>query len=86
VPKVDSQVVILKPRLKPLATEQTLALIKLGFSSPRKKLATNLSITLQLPRSEIYDILNAIGVAAQARPAGLSIDDWIRLETFWHKR
>ena len=85
-PKVDSQVVILKPRPKPLATEKTMALIKLGFVSPRKKLATNLSTTLQLPRKDLYAIFDKMHLAQQVRPADLSISDWTKLETFLHKR
>jgi len=84
-PKVDSQVVILKPRPKPLATEQTMALIKLGFSAPRKKLTSNLSRTLQLPRERLRNIFNEINLPEQVRPASLSIDNWIKLETFLHK-
>jgi 16S rRNA (adenine1518-N6/adenine1519-N6)-dimethyltransferase len=85
-PKVDSQIIILEPRQKPLATEKTMALIKLGFSSPRKKLATNLSVTLQLPRESIHAIFDKINLTENVRPADLSIDDWIKLETFLHKR
>jgi len=84
-PKVNSQVIILKPRPKPLATEQTMALIKLGFSNPRKKLVSNLSMTLQLPRERLHNIFNEIDLPEQVRPANLSIDDWIELETFLHK-
>ncbi|MCL1839797.1 16S rRNA (adenine(1518)-N(6)/adenine(1519)-N(6))-dimethyltransferase RsmA [Candidatus Saccharibacteria bacterium] len=78
-PKVDSQVVILEPRSKPKATEKTMALIKLGFSSPRKKLATNLSVTLRLPRNDIYAIFKQLGIPENARPADLSINDWVEL-------
>jgi len=85
-PKVDSQVVVLTPRPKPLATEQTIALIKLGFSRARKKLASNLSATLQIPRRDIYDIFSQINLSERVRPADLSIKDWIKLETFLHKR
>jgi 16S rRNA (adenine1518-N6/adenine1519-N6)-dimethyltransferase len=84
-PKVDSQVVILTPHAKPLATEKTMALIKLGFCSPRKKLATNLSVTLRHPRNDIVAMFDQIGLAENVRPADLSIEDWIRLEKFWHK-
>lgn len=85
-PKVDSKVVVITPRPKPLADEQTIAFIKLGFAMPRKKLATNLSITLRRPRDEIYTALRQIGQSENARPADLSIEDWKELETFLHKR
>lgn len=85
-PKVDSQIVVMMPRSKPLATEKTISLIKLGFSMPRKKLATNLSVTLQMPRENIYKIFKQIGLDENVRPADLSIDDWKNLEKYLHKR
>ncbi len=85
-PKVDSQVVIFEPYETPLAGESTMALIKLGFSSPRKKLSTNLSVTLRLPREEIIEIFTQLKIPEGARPADLSLDDWKKLEISIHKR
>ncbi len=85
-PKVDSQIVILVPYQKPLASEKTISLVKLGFSMPRKKLATNLSVTLRLPRESILEIFTRLGIPANVRPADLSIDDWKKLEISLHKR
>lgn len=80
-PKVDSQVVILEPYEKPLAEESTLALIRLGFSAPRKKLLGNLTAGLQLPREQLEQIFNEIDLDLNVRPAQLSIEDWKKLET-----
>lgn len=85
-PKVDSQIVILEPRAQPLATEKTMALIKLGFVMPRKKLATNLSTTLQMPREEIYAIFEQLRLSENVRPADLTIEKWKSLEIFLHKQ
>ena len=85
-PKVDSQVVVLEPHKTPLATEQTMSLIKLGFVAPRKKLATNLAVTLHLAKERIYALLDNIGVPKNARPADLSISDWKKLEKLLHKQ
>jgi 16S rRNA (adenine1518-N6/adenine1519-N6)-dimethyltransferase len=79
-PKVDSQVLILEPLDRPLATEKTMALIKLGFIAPRKKLATNLSIGLQKSREQILELFNKNGISENARPADLSINEWLALE------
>ena len=79
-PKVDSQVVILEPYEKPLAEESTLALIRLGFSAPRKKLLGNLTAGLQMPREQLEQIFNAIDLDLNIRPAQLSIEDWKKLE------
>lgn len=79
-PKVDSQVVIIEPLETPRASEKTMALIKLGFIAPRKKLVTNLMIGLKLPKEKIFDIFAKNNISENARPADLSIEDWSALE------
>ena len=79
-PKVDSQVVILEPLETPLASEKTMALIKLGFIAPRKKLASNLTVGLKLPKEEILKKFVANHISENARPADLAIADWVALE------
>ena len=79
-PKVDSQVVILEPLETPLASEKTMALIKLGFIAPRKKLASNLTVGLKLPKEEILKKFAANHISENARPADLTIADWVALE------
>lgn len=79
-PKVDSQVVILEPLEAPLADETTMSLIKLGFSAPRKKLAGNLVAGLQLPKDQIKQALDDCGISENARPADLTIENWVALE------
>ena len=78
-PKVDSQVVVIEPLKKPLADESIMALIKLGFISPRKKLISNLSNSLHMPREELLQVFNINHINENARPADLSIDDWLKL-------
>lgn len=79
-PKVDSQVVILEPLETPLASEKTMSLIKLGFIAPRKKLVSNLSIGLRLSKEELLQKFATIGISENARPADLTIADWVALE------
>ena len=79
-PKVDSQVVILEPLETPLASEKTMSLIKLGFIAPRKKLATNLTIGLKLSKEEILQKFATNHISENARPADLTIADWVALE------
>ena len=57
-----------------------MALIKLGFIAPRKKLVTNLMIGLKLPKEKILDIFAKNNISENARPADLSIEDWSALE------
>ena len=77
-PKVDSQVVILEPYATPLADESIMKLIKLGFSSPRKKLKNNLGLK--------DGILSSANLSEMARPSDLTIDDWKALAEYLHKR
>lgn len=66
-PKVDSAVIVLEPK-KPYLTEAELKLVKLGFSSPRKKLVKN----LPYPKEQVEPFLPN----KDARPADLSLKDW----------
>ena len=84
-PKVDSQVVMLEPLAEPLATESTMALIKLGFIAPRKKLLSNLTVGLKLSKEEIQSYFAELNLSENARPADLSIAEWCALEKLIHK-
>ena len=84
-PKVDSRVVILEPLAKPLANESAMALIKLGFIAPRKKLITNLIVGTKLPREELADYFAKAQISENARPADLAIPQWVELEKLVHK-
>lgn len=84
-PKVDSQVVMLEPLAEPLATESTMALIKLGFIAPRKKLLSNLTVGLKLSKEEIQSYFTTLNLSENARPADLSIAEWCALEKLIHK-
>ena len=85
-PKVDSQIVILEPLEKPLASETTMSLIKLGFIAPRKKLITNLALGLQMPKDNLQQIFQELDIDSNARPADLSISNWVENEKNIHKR
>ena len=84
-PKVDSQIVILEPFATPLATESTIALMKLGFVAPRKKLITNLTTSAHIPRETLRVLFSRLHLNENARPADLSISDWVELEKNIHK-
>lgn len=75
-PKVDSQVIILEPYEKPQVSDQAIALAKLGFSSPRKKLVGNLVVALRKSKEEIENIFNQLAISTDVRPADLSLQDW----------
>ena len=84
-PKVDSQIVILEPLEEPLASESTMALIKLGFIAPRKKLISNLAIGTRLPKEQLRVIFSELNLDENLRPADLAISDWVMLEKNIHK-
>ncbi|MBQ2695199.1 ribosomal RNA small subunit methyltransferase A [Candidatus Saccharibacteria bacterium] len=75
-PKVDSKVIIMEPHA-PLVREEVFGLIKVGFSSPRKKLLHNL-VHLR-PAKTLKEIFVELGISLGARPADLSLLDWERL-------
>ena len=85
-PKVDSEVIVIEPLPHPRVPEKVFDIIKIGFSSPRKKLTANLSAGLHIPRDEIIDIFNANHINPDARPADLSLEDWAKLDISFHKR
>ena len=75
-PKVDSQVIVLTPHA-PKYNEELFKIIRLAFSSPRKKLLHNL-----LPlksKEELLKIFEEIGVSKDSRPADLHLDDYSKL-------
>lgn len=84
-PKVDSQIVILEPLSEALATESTMALIKLGFIAPRKKLISNLAVGTRLPKDQLQKVFAELRLSENVRPADLSISDWVKLEKIIHK-
>ena len=84
-PKVDSQVVMLEPLEVPLASESTIALIKFGFAAPRKKLLSNLTAGLRLPKTEFQGYFAQLQRSENVLPADLSIMQWCALEKLIHK-
>lgn len=79
-PKVDSQVVILDPLDSPVIPEATFALIKRGFSAPRKKLIKNLG---QISKEDLLKAFAEIGISADVRSADLSLKEWQKLDSFF---
>jgi 16S rRNA (adenine1518-N6/adenine1519-N6)-dimethyltransferase len=82
-PKVDSQIVILKTREKPLVDDSDLEMffkvVKAGFSAKRKILRSSLAGGLRLSKVEVEVLLQAAEIDHNYRAEMLSIDDWLRL-------
>lgn len=90
-PKVDSQVLVLTPLSEPQIDPACLDLAKIGFSSPRKKLAANLSSVnldvinpalANLSKIDWHQILERNSINPDARAEDLSLWDWETLANF----
>jgi len=79
-PKVDSQILILKKRAKPLFPgtdiQAFFQIVKAGFSSRRKTLLNSLSGGLRLSKEAAGKLLEGAGIDPQLRPQSLSLPQW----------
>jgi len=82
-PKVDSQVLILTRRTKPLFGNQDPGLVfkvvKAGFSERRKKLRSSLSGSLRITKDQADFLLKLSGIDPNLRAQNLSLDQWLAL-------
>jgi 16S rRNA (adenine1518-N6/adenine1519-N6)-dimethyltransferase len=82
-PKVDSQVIILKQRSKPLFPDLDSRLffriIKAGFAGKRKKLRGSLAAGLGLDKTQADGLLKVAGVDGDLRAQKLSLEQWYEL-------
>lgn len=89
-PKVDSQVIKLVYRKKPLFddvdTKQFFRLVKAGFSEKRKKLRSSLSGGLQIGKPETEKLLEMAGISPDLRAQELTLDDWYSIYTSFIKK
>lgn len=74
-PNVDSQVLVLTPLDAPQVDPECLELAKRGFSSPRKKLASNLADGVR-SREAWRTLLEQNSINPDARAQDLSLWDW----------
>lgn len=82
-PKIDSQVVILKLREKPLISEEIkkpfFRVVKAGFGEKRKKLRSSLSAGLNISKTNVEELLSGVGIDPNLRAESLSIDQWAKI-------
>src|SRR5438105_2921656 len=82
-PKVDSQILILTRRPKPLFTRSDpvnfFRLVKAGFSNRRKTLLNSLSAGLRIGKADAASLLASASVSPKLRAQALSLEDWNRL-------
>lgn len=79
-PKVDSQVIILKCRSKPLFkeldTKLYFRLVKAGFAGRRKKLRGSLAAGLRITKDQADSLLKTAKISGDLRAQNLSLQDW----------
>jgi len=82
-PKVDSQIIKITPRDKPLFTDvdekDFFKIVRAGFSEKRKKLRSSLSGGLQISKAEVDEWLQKANISPDARAQELSLSDWYAL-------
>lgn len=81
VPEVDSAVVNLPDIRKKFDIDEKLffRIVKIGFSSKRKKLANNLENGLDLGKNQIYLIFKSLHIYENARPQEIGLKTWVSL-------
>lgn len=79
-PKVDSQILILRCRARPLFSDvdpkQFFRLARAGFAQRRKTLLNSLSAGLQLDRQTAGQLLQTAGIPPSTRAQALSLEQW----------
>jgi 16S rRNA (adenine1518-N6/adenine1519-N6)-dimethyltransferase len=82
-PQVDSQVIILKKRHKPLFLyldkKSYMRVVKAGFSARRKKLRSSLSAGLVMEKNDVDEILKKSKISGDLRAQELSLTDWYKI-------
>lgn len=82
-PKVESAVVVLDVRKQLRGTEASrdrmFELATMAFQRKRKTISNGLSMGLDRPKSDLDEMLGALGIDAKRRPQTLSVDEWLTI-------
>lgn len=82
-PKVDSQILVLQRRPKPLFpgldTKAFFRLVKAGYSQRRKTLLNSLSAGLQIEKPVVKAMCESVDIDPKRRAQTLSLDEWHNL-------
>lgn len=74
IPKPDTELLISRDKEKGI-----FRLVRIGFSSKRKKLSNNVSSGLQVPRETVENFLLEMGLPVAVRAQDLSCENWLQL-------
>ncbi len=80
-PKVDAAIIKIVPKKKPPQKMRVafFAVVKAGFSQPRKQLIGNLTKKLNIPRKKLLEIFKDLNISERARAENLSLEQWVSL-------
>ena len=82
-PKVDSQILILKRRSRPLFADvdskDFFRLVKSGFAQKRKTLLNSLSSGLNMSKEDIQKVCDSAKIDPTRRPQTLALEEWYNL-------
>ncbi|MFA6437042.1 MAG: 16S rRNA (adenine(1518)-N(6)/adenine(1519)-N(6))-dimethyltransferase RsmA [Candidatus Paceibacterota bacterium] len=80
-PQVDSRVLIIKDIKKPENIDEKyfFRILRIGFSSKRKKLLSNLKNGTRLSKEKLKEIFNDLFISDMVRAQELSLDQWKKL-------
>ena len=89
-PKITSAVVRLEVRPEPAVAvadrDAFFALVRAGFSAPRKQLRNSLSHGLGVPGAEVGEFLKGLDMDGSRRAETLTIEEWAALYRGWEAR
>ncbi len=85
-PKVDAAIIKIVPKEKiPEKTRKAFfAVVKAGFSQPRKQLIGNLTKKLKISREKLLEIFKSLNISERARAENLSLEQWLNLTEVIH--
>ena len=80
-PKIDSAVIEITPKKSPTPIEpdKFFAVVKAGFSAPKKMLISNLAKKFDIDKSQLAIIFRTIDISCEIRAGKLNLDQWLKL-------
>jgi len=89
-PKVDSAILRIDPSPQPrvaVADEGSFfALVRAGFTTPRKQIANSLAQGLGVSKAEVLPLLERADIVPQRRAETLSLEEWARLRQVFKEK
>ena len=80
-PKIDSAVIEITPKksLAPIEADKFFAVVKAGFSAPKKMLISNLTKKLKMEKATLENVFTELSIDHKIRAGKLNLDQWSEL-------